>query len=485
MSFLNPEYLWLILFLVVAFMKKDFRGLRLTSYGYIVTFILIVIALTRPVIEQAPIESEELLSDVVIAVDLSYSMQAYDIQPTRLSFAKKSLKELVKSEQKSRFGVLGFTTNAIILSPLTEDSELLLHLFNALDEKLVMTKGSSVMPALELARKVSSSPALSVVLLTDGADELNYEDEARYAKENEIVVNIFMIATREGSTLKLANGELLKDELDDIVVSRENTSIQSLSNATGGVYTKNLGEILNALESQRDAQYKSTVTVVQNRELFYYIVTLALLVFLVSVTTLKHYVLALLLLMGVSLEADVLAFMKNENRMAFDKAVAHYNDGEYEKALVAFKSVKSHKEDVKAVVYYNEANTLVRLKEFKKARVSYRKSLSLCYSKEADENLHYLDGVAEQKDMSTGQQKSKKRSELAKNRESSEKKKKKNKKSGGSSNMKVSAKASNGVSEAKKSKQESQVNLNSSKAKLSSKQYELINKRQIDEKKPW
>lgn len=482
MSFLNPEYLWLLLFLVAAFMKNDFKALRLTSYGYVATFVLIVIALTRPVIEQAPIKSEELLSDVVIAVDLSYSMQARDVQPTRLAFAKESLKELVKSEQKSRFSVLGFTTNAIILSPLTEDSELLLHLFNALDETLIMTKGSSVLPALQLARKVSSSPTLSVVLLTDGADELNYEDEAKYAKENNMIINVFMIATREGSTLKLANGELLKDEMDDIVVSRQNANIKSVTKATGGVYSENLGDILDAIESQRDAQYKSNVTVMQNRELFYYVVFLALLTFLVSVTTLKRYVLAFLLLFGISLEADTLAFMKNENRVAFDRGVRHYKNGEYEEALSAFESVKSHKEDIKAVVYYNEANALVRLKEFKKARVAYTKSLALSYSKEADENLRFIDGVDEQKDMTTGQQKSKEKSNLAKNRENSEKK---NKKSAGSSNMKVSAKASSGASEAKKSKQESQVNLNSGKAKLSSKQYELINKRQIDEKKPW
>ena len=204
--------------------------------------------------------------------------------------------------------------------------------------------------------------------------------------------------------------------------------------------------------------------------------------YIVSVTTLKHYLLAFLLLFGVSLEADVLVFMKNENRVAFDREVKLYESGEYEKALVSFESVKSHKKEIKAVIYYNEANTLVRLKEFKKARISYRKSLALFYTKEADENLHFIKDVAQQKDMSTGQQKSKKRSDLAKNRENSQKK---NKKSAGSSNMKVTAKASSGVSEAKKSKQESQVNLNSGKAKLISKQYELINKRQIDEKKPW
>ena len=157
MSLLNPEYLWLFLFLVAAFIKKDFAQLRLTSFGYILTFVFIVFALMRPVIEQEPIKTKEVLSDIVVAVDLSYSMQATDIYPSRLKFAKETLVKLVKKEKKSRFGILGFTTNAIILSPLTQDSELLLHLFGSLDEKLIMTKGSSIMPAMQLARKITGN----------------------------------------------------------------------------------------------------------------------------------------------------------------------------------------------------------------------------------------------------------------------------------------------------------------------------------------
>ena len=481
MSFLYPEYFWLFLFLVAGFIKKDFRGLNVVSLGYIVTFVLIVLALTRPVLEQEPIQSEEVLSDVVIAVDLSYSMQADDISPTRLAKAKEILQELIKSEQKSRFGILGFTTNAIVLSPMTEDSELLEHLFNSLDDKLIITKGSSVMPALKLARKMSQSKNLSLVVLSDGADELNYEDEAKFAKENSLVVNVFMLATKMGGTLRLENGELLKDELGDIVVSKENSSIEAVSDATGGVYTKSFGVLVDALDAQKTDDKKSQTTIIRNLELFYYLIVLAIISFLVSVTTLKRFILAFLLLFGVSLDATILELFEDENRVEFKKANAYYKSGEYEKAFHTYETVKSADAEFKSIVYYNMGNSLVRLKEFKKARDAYLKSLTLYYSKEADENLHYIKDVKEQKQMSTGQQKSAKKSSMAK-KEQSEKKKKE----GGSSNMKVSASASSGADDGgKKTKSESKVDLNSGKAKLSSKQYELINKRGVNEKQPW
>ena len=409
MSFLNPEYFWLLLFLLVALLKKDLVSLRLTSYGYILTFVLVVLALSRPIISQSPTKTKEFLSDVVIAVDLSYSMQARDIKPTRLSFAKERLKELVEHERKSRFGVLGFTSNAIILSPLTQDSELLLHLFNALDEKLIMTRGSSVMPALILARKMSKSKTVSVVILSDGADELNYSDEANFAKENHLIVNILMTATKLGGTLSLENGELLKDELGDIVVSRENSQIEQISEATGGVYTSDLREIENALDAQREDDFMSNTTIVKNIELFYYLLGFAIIVFLVSITSLKRYILALLLLFGVEMQAGMTDIFKTKNSLEFYNATQLYNAGKYENALGHFQNVKSNDAQVKAIVFYNIGNTLVRLKEFQKAREAYLKSLTLLYTQEAADNLYYIKDVKEQEQMSTGQQKSKKR----------------------------------------------------------------------------
>lgn len=482
MSFLNPEYFWLLLLLLPLFIYRDFRSFRIVVFGYILSFIFIVLSLSRPVLPQKPIETEQVLSDVVVAVDLSYSMQAQDISPTRLDFAKETLATLVKRNSKSRYGVLGFTTNAIILSPLTQDSELLLHLFSSLDEELIITKGSSVMPALVLARKLSKSKSLSVVLLSDGGDEVDYSLEAAFAKEEGLVVNTFMIGTKTGSTLYLDNDDVLKDELGNIVVSRLNENISVISNASGGVSTNSYDELLSALDSQNDEYFKSKSTLIQNLELFYYFVFLALLIFLVSVTTLKRYIVAFLFLFGISVDASLLDVLKNENVLSFKEANRLYSEGEYEKALVKYEGVRSNSYSFKSRVYYNKANTLVRLKEFKKARESYQKSLTLNYTDEAYENMQYIKDVAEQEQMSTGQQKTKKKSSFAKQKESTQKKKK----SGGSSNMKVSANASSGASDnTKKTRGASMLNLNSVKAKLSSQQYELVNKRGANEKKPW
>ncbi|HUH41928.1 MAG TPA: VWA domain-containing protein [Sulfurimonas sp.] len=471
MILLYPSYLWLLLVLVPFFIKRDFKKYRVTFYGYLLTFIFIVLALSRPVIEQEPIKSEQHLSDVIIAQDLSFSMYAQDIEPSRIAYSKKMLKRLLYTKQKSRFGVLGFTTNAIILSPLTEDRELLEHLFDSLDEKFIITKGSDIMSVLKLSKDISSSKRARVVIFSDGADKLDYSAEARFAKANNLIVNIFMTATEVGGVLRLESGGLLKDDDGDIVVTRQNSAIKAISEATGGVFTKDFDELLSALEKMDEDEYKSEVNIIRNLELFYYFVALAIITFLLSVTTLKRFIILFLLLFGVHLNAD-----KN-----FNKAVEFYRAGEYEKALENFELIKSGDSEIKSIIYYNIGNSLVRLKEFEKAREAYLKSLTLEYSKEADENLEYIIDAGEEKKMNQGKDKNNEKSSLSE-KQSAQKKQKE----GGGSNMQVSV-ATSGASDdkGKKTEMRNSINLNSGKAKLSSKQYELINKRSVDEKKPW
>jgi len=507
MHFIAFEYI-LLLALLVPFLLRVQKG-SFTFLGYCLTYIFIVFALMRPVIEQEPIENEHYLHDVVLGIDLSYSMHAKDIAPSRLAKAKEVLESYVKHEKEKRFGVLGFSSNAIILSPMTQDGALLLHLVQSLDERLILTKSSALMPVLELARKLSKARPLSVVLLSDGGDELNYEKESRFAKANDLIVNVFMVASQSGGTLELQDGSLLQDEAGHIVITRQNDAIALLAHATGGVYTKDFGEIAETLEAQKQEDKKTKTTITQNKELFYYFVAAAIFVFLVSVTTLKYRVRKVFvwaaLLFGMQLQGGVLesiygslaqeAYKKGSYEQAlffyeklptpqgyFNAANSYYKLGMYEKALELYTGVRSSDPLFKSQVFYNVANTYVRLKEFEKAREYYLKSLTLGYSKEADENYRFIKDAGEEQRMLTGRQESKEQKQNAQEESSSAKKKKE----GGSSNMPSDGASQSGASDMKeKTQAQERFSTSQSKAKLSSKQYELINKRGVYEKKPW
>ncbi|MDD2951082.1 MAG: VWA domain-containing protein, partial [Sulfuricurvum sp.] len=227
MSFLSP--FWFIALLLVGWcLWLARRNSWNRQVWLLISMTFLIIALARPVISQKPVTVDEAGSDVIIAVDLSYSMRGTDISPSRLEAAKKLLKEVVHSDHRDRFGVVGFTTSAIVLSPLTKDTELLEHLFNGLDESQIITKGTDMMSALELARKMSHAARPIVILLTDGGDEGSYLKEAEFIRDNNLAVSVVMLATHEGSTLPMPDGSFLKDEAGHIVVSARNDAVEAL-----------------------------------------------------------------------------------------------------------------------------------------------------------------------------------------------------------------------------------------------------------------
>ncbi len=292
MTLLMPQWFWLLLPLGVSLLYHyNTTGNFMIQKRFIwlvISIVMLIMAMSQPVLTQKSVDVEQLGSDVVLALDLSRSMQAKDIKPNRLEAAKTLLKDLVNEDRKNRFGVIGFTTNAIILSPLTNDSELLVHLFEGVDETLIMTKGSAMMPALELSRKMSHSESPIVFLLTDGGDKHDYSEEALFAKQNGLIVNVIMLASLSGSTLNYRDGTLLKDQNGDIVITSQNRAIKILSTMTGGAYIDgaDLSKVQEMIAVQSDNTYKSKTKMVQYAELFYYFIVLALLFFMFSATTL-------------------------------------------------------------------------------------------------------------------------------------------------------------------------------------------------------
>ncbi len=504
---LAPQWLWLMVPLIYMYTKRPELS-RYDTYMYI-AMSMVVLALARPVYDphsmQMPIEG----SDVIIALDLSYSMQAQDIAPNRLTAAQQLLETLVRRDVNDRFGVLAFTTNAIILSPLTRESELLVNLVRRIDMNMVMTRGTSLLSALKLARKMSQASRPKVLLFTDGGDAASYADAAAYAKENHLQVSVVMLATPLGTTLLQEDGTLLKDASHHIVVSSENRAVEAISRATGGAYLvqPDADTLTALLQSQYHEDFKSRTTLMQYGELFYGCIALALLFFMLAHTYLgsSFYakMMVLLALFGMNTHAGILdtyylyraqqAYTQEKYVQAssfflhvtsssarYNAAVSRYHAGDYEEALELFESIRSHRKDFKARLYYNIAVCHIRLKAFAKARENLVKSLTLKFDKQAYDNwLHIYD--ATEAVMSLPHRHKKQHDALKQEAASPHISTVQ-----GGSNMNVTATASNGTAEhQKRTASESVFSFAKNRSKLSSRQYELINKRSLHETTPW
>ncbi|MDQ1298813.1 MAG: Ca-activated chloride channel [Campylobacterota bacterium] len=511
MSLLTP--VWLLALGLIAAYWIAVKRLGYQADGsqkwLLVSMALVIVALARPVLEQKPVSVEQMGSDVIVAVDLSHSMRATDIAPSRLNAAKNLLSDVVRSDTQDRFGVIGFTTSAIILSPLTKDTELLEHLFGSLDESQIITKGTSVMSALELARKMSYAKQPLVILLTDGGDEASYGKEADFVRDNNLRLSVVMLGTAQGSTLAEGEGTL-KDEKGHIVVSARNDAIGEVVEASGGkmIEGADASAVRELINKSRSEDFQGKSTVLRYQELFYMPLILALIAFILSMTSLgsnvSKNILAVLALIGVSSNADILDFAylygakknyeaKNYERSAqlyahvktskakYNQATALYKAGKYHDALAVYHSIKSNDPIFKATLYYNSGNCYIRLQEFENARDALLKSLTLHYTKEADDNLRFIVQVAEQKSLNVRKEKKDQFQAEA----GSPKGESKPAKQGGGSNMKSDMAAGGGGDEGKKVQSDPRLSMSQGKARLSSTQYELINQRSVHETKPW
>lgn len=511
MSMLNP--LWLLALGIILVYWMAGKRFGYTTDGpqkwLLVSIALVIVSLARPVLEQKPVSIEHMGSDVIVAVDLSYSMRATDVAPSRLGAAKALLVDLVRSDTQDRFGVIGFTTSAIILSPLTKDTELLEHLFGSLDESQIITKGTQVMSALELARKMSYAKAPLVILLTDGGDEASYAKEADFVRENNLRVSVVMLGTAEGSTL-LESESILKDENGHIVVSSRNDAIVKIVEASGGkmIEGSDAGAVREMIEKSRTNDFQGKSTLIRYQELFYIPLLLALASFMISMTNIRakisRGVLVVLALMGVSSNAGIIDFVylygakasyeKGEYgrsaqlysriqtpKAKYNQATALYKEGKYNEALSLYKGIKSNDPIFKAILYYNSGNCYIRLQEFANAKDAFLKSLTLNYSKEADDNLRFIAHSVEQKSLNARKEKNDKLKAEA----GAPKGESKPTKQGGGSNMKSDMASGGGADEGKKVQSDPRLSMSQGKARLSSTQYELINQRTVHETKPW
>lgn len=511
MSLLTSVWLVALGLIVAYWMAVRRLGYRWdgSQKWLLVSMALVIVALTRPVLEQKPVSIEQMGSDVIIAVDLSYSMRATDIAPSRLSAAKTLLGDVVRSDVKDRFGVIGFTTSAIILSPLTKDTELLEHLFGSLDESQIITKGTTVMSALELARKMSYAKAPLVILLTDGGDEVSYAKEADFVRENNLRLSVVMLGTAQGSTLSEGDGTL-KDENGHIVVSSRNDAIGELVESGGGkmIEGTDTSAVLDLIKQSRAEDFQGKSTVLRYQELFYVPLVLALISFMLSMSSLGEKaskgILLILALVGVSSNAGMLDFAYlygakksyevgayeqsaqlfsqiGTPQAKYNQATALYKMGKYQDALTLYQGIKSNDPIFKAILYYNGGNCYIRLKEFENARDALLKSLTLHYTKEADDNLRFITYTQEQKNLNVRKEKK----DQLKAEKGASKGESKPAKQGGGSNMKSDMASGGGGDEGKKVQSDPRLSMSQGKARLSSTQYELINQRSVHETKPW
>ncbi len=219
----------------------------LTGLGGIVA----AVALAGPAwqrIEQPVFRADQAL---VIALDLSRSMDAEDVQPSRLSRAKLKILGILDRREGGQTALLVYTSNAFTVTPLTSDTDTIAALVNSLSTDIMPSHGSYPEVGIRKAQSLLEQAGVGlgeVLLVADGGTSPAASRAARDLREAGYVLSVLAVGTREGAPIPRMSGGFVTDARGQIAVARlEERGLRDLAGTGGGRFA-----VLTADDSDLD-----------------------------------------------------------------------------------------------------------------------------------------------------------------------------------------------------------------------------------------
>lgn len=239
-------------FWIARRLKTTARSSILKFFLRTIYFGLMLLALLNPSFGELNEATKAVSREIFFLVDVSKSMDATDIQPSRIEKAKFEINRVINQFPNDRIGIIVFSDEAILLSPLTFDRNAISLFVPKINTNLLTGGGSQINPALELAynrfqKSKSKNKSKVIVLISDGEFSDEYDRNIiGQIKQNRINFFSVGIGTSEGSAIKEEN-TFKKDSDGNIVITKlDNSLLKKITNEAKGKYLE-ISNISNSL----------------------------------------------------------------------------------------------------------------------------------------------------------------------------------------------------------------------------------------------
>ncbi|MGP1835120.1 VWA domain-containing protein [Shewanella frigidimarina] len=387
----------------------------------IASWIIAVIALSGPALNKQNLPVFATEQGRVLIMDMSQSMYATDLSPNRLSYAKFRATDLLNELKEGETGLIAYAGDAYTISPLTRDSDTILNLLPTLSPDIMPTKGSNLAAALSLAEKLLAQGGHvrgDIIVMTDGISAQQF-NQASSALDSRYRLSIMAFGSKQGAPIRLADGQLLRDSSNEIVVAKTDYGLlQKLTQQHQGILVpaQTDGSDVSTLTNWLATDGKATETELAGetwQDLGPY---LAMLLIIPMLMSFRQGLLTLMLSPSLlfatamtfslansqpaqaSVWQDLWKTKDQQAQSAFEQgefsqaaetfenpqwqASAQYKAGNYQQALEGFE------QDSSAQGLYNQGNALMQLEDYQEAINRYQQAIDLQPSfTEAQQNL--------------------------------------------------------------------------------------------------
>ena len=305
LRFEDPIYLWMLLIIPILVLvrfivwQKRKRNLRkfgdpsllkemmpdVSKYRPTIKFCLLLSAITilifmiaRPQVGSKISHEKREGIEVLIALDISNSMLAQDVIPSRLEKSKLLIEDLVDHFTNDKVGLVVFAGDAFVQLPITNDYVSAKMFLQNINPSLITTQGTDLARAISLSQSCFTQRehiGRAIIVITDGEDhEGGALEAAREAYKKGVNVFILGVGTSKGAPIPDGNGGYLKDNSGQIVLSALNEQMcQQVAKAGNGVYihvdnTSDAQERLNKELSKLQSGISDTVVYSEYNEQF-------------------------------------------------------------------------------------------------------------------------------------------------------------------------------------------------------------------------
>ena len=196
-----------------------------------------VLALAGPTWERMPVPAFRSDEALVVVFDLSRSMDAADLEPSRLDRAKVKLLSLLERRASGQTALVVFSAHAFTVTPLTSDTDAIASLVGALSSDIMPSRGSIAEAGLERAGTLLRQTGLTageILLVTDAEVSPRARDLVRELGQERFVTHVLAVGTEEGAPIREPDGGFVTDAAGRVVIPGVDVAALRSLAATGG-----------------------------------------------------------------------------------------------------------------------------------------------------------------------------------------------------------------------------------------------------------
>ena len=344
---------------------------------------LLIVMLARPQFGTKINNEQRVGIETIIAMDISNSMMAEDITPSRLDRSKMMVENLVDHFTNDKIGLIVFAGDAFVQLPITSDYVSAKMFLSSIDPSMMATQGTDIARAIDMAAHSFTQEegiGKAIIVITDGEDhEGGALEAAKAAKEAGMRVYVLGVGSTKGSPIPIpGTGDYMKDNTGNTVMSALNEEMcRQVAQAGGGAYihVENNSAAQDQLDNELDklAKKETTNTVYSEfDEQFQAVAILALLLLILEICIFdrRNPLIRRLSLFGskkkaaatVALLLVALTASAQTDRQYIREGNKQFRLGQYDKAEVSYrKAVEKNPKNPQAA--YNLGNALMAQKK--------------------------------------------------------------------------------------------------------------------------